>query len=95
MQIIFFRWLCETNAEAKAWGQDLALFEGTDQSQYLYVNFRRQHIQDEPALKQNVCSITVLPPLGAEPQKAASPEEEVMWLGKSSLEASRLVLIAH
>lgn len=50
MQIIFFWWLCESNAEAKAWGQDLTLFEGRDQSQY--VNFRRQHIQEEPALKQ-------------------------------------------
>lgn len=50
MQIIFFWWLCESTAEAKAWGQDLTLFEGRDQSQY--VNCRRQHIQEDPALKQ-------------------------------------------
>lgn len=52
MQTVFLWWLCEAKAEAEARGQDLTLFERRDESQRSYENFRRQHIQEEPSLKQ-------------------------------------------
>lgn len=86
MLIICLWWLCETvNTESKAWGQDLALFEGRDQSQHWYVNFRRQRIQEEPALEQE-CLLPYCPvsPWCRAPESGFPRREGNMWLGNSS-----------